>query len=282
MAERRIKNDTDEDIYISDVPFTINAGETVDIGQYGHIHDLALSDELVTRLGNGDFKMEDTDNPGSYYTTSQAVRIITNIPLISPMDDEGRQFLRAESRPLSCTTFFTTAGDDTGIGDGTRLEWDASIDTAGYWYTNDDDDKVPIGMKRHSVFLQFKDSIWMKEGAIYYQDVSKGSFLDMCVQCPHMLVFMYNGQLYVNITGDWLTVDHYLNRHPIQGSVPMGDELNTETCSQELSAYLRYRLCITVPEDDVTSYGYMEIEVYRKRTVDLDSLIGTGMVPYTP
>ena len=282
MAERRVKNDTDEDVYISDVPFTILAGETVDIRQYGHVHDLALSDQLVTRLGNGDFKMEDTENTGKYYTPAQAVRIITNIPLISPMDNEGRQFLRAESRPLSCTTCFTTIGDNGGLGNGSRLEWDASITDTGYWLTNADDSSIPTGFKRHLVNLQFSDSIWLKEGALYYMNCEHGSTMDMMVQCPHMLVFMYLGQLYVNITGDWLTVDHYLKKHPMQGNVQMGDELNTETCSQELPSYLRYVCQITVPTTDTSSFGYMELEVYRKRTVDLDSLIGTGIVPYTP
>jgi hypothetical protein len=62
----------------------------------------------------------------------------------------------------------------------------------------------------------------------------------------------------------------------------MGDEINTETCSQEMPSYLRYVLWVTVPEADTSSYGYMEMEIYRKRTVDLDNLIGVGMFPYNP
>ena len=282
MTERRVKNDTDEDIYISDVPFTILAGQTLDISQFGHPNDLAISDELVERLGSGDFKLEDPNNVGKYYNRPQAVRIITDVPVISPMDSEGRQFLRAESRPLSCTTYFTTKGDNGGLGQGSRLEWDASITATGYWLTHDDDNNIPEGMKRHSIFITFTDSIWIKEGALYYMGAMKSSYVDMCVLCPHMLVFMYFGALYVNITGSDLVVDHYLNHHPIQGDVPMGDEINTETCSQELPSYLKYRLCVTVPIADNSSYGYMELETYRQRTVDLDALIGTGIVPYTP
>jgi hypothetical protein len=122
-------------------------------------------------------------------------------------------------------------------------------------------------MKQISVTIQFCDSIWLKEGTIYYMDCDKGSYIDMEVLCPNGGYYMYLGQVYQNTTGNDLAVDHYLFRHPMQDNVPMGDELNTETCSQELPSYLKFRLTVTVPEADVTSYGYMEVELYRRRTV---------------
>jgi hypothetical protein len=177
---------------------------------------------------------------------------------------------------------FTCNGDGTGIGDGERMCWDASITDEGYWLTHEDDADIPEGMKRHSVTISFRDSIWIKEGTIYYMNAMKNSYVDMFVLCPPTGVFMYLNQLYVNMTGNYLVVDHYLNRHPIQGSVPIGDELNTETCSQELPSFLSFRLSATVPIEDVSSYGYMEMEIYRNRTVDLDDLINVSIIPYTP
>ena len=107
MAERIIKNDTDETIVLKDLgSISIDAGETFDLGNSFHAHDLTVSDELLTRLGNGDLKLQNPDVPNTFYTTAQALRIINMTPIISPMDEEGRQFLRAESRPLSCTTAF--------------------------------------------------------------------------------------------------------------------------------------------------------------------------------
>jgi hypothetical protein len=186
---------------------------------------------------------------------------------LEPKDSEGKLFNRAESRPLNCTTCFTTCGDTNGgtpvIGGGNRLAWDASV--ASGWV--DDESGAPEGMKQFSVTIQFCDSIWLKEGTIYYMDCDKGSYIDMEVLCPNGGYYMYMGQVYQNTTGNDLVVDHYLFKHPMQDNVPMGDELNTETCSQELPSYLKFKLIVTVPEADVTSYGYMEIEVYRIRTV---------------
>ncbi|MHA1787855.1 MAG: hypothetical protein ACTSXT_01380 [Candidatus Helarchaeota archaeon] len=179
-------------------------------------------------------------------------------------DESGKLFVRAESRPINCTTCFTTCGDILGnnpqIGAGNRLEWDAS---------NEDDFNVisGTGFKKKEITIQFCDSIWIKEGTIYYMNCLKNSTLDIEILCPPESYYMYLGQLQQNTTGDWLVVDHYLLKHPLQGSVPMGDELNTESCSQELPPYLKYKITITVPEDDFVSYGYIEIELYRKRTV---------------
>jgi hypothetical protein len=182
------------------------------------------------------------------------------------LDPSGKLYTRAESRPLDCTTCFTTCGDTDGanpvIGAGPRLAWDAS--SVG-WV--DDENGAPDGMKQISVTIQFCDSIWLKEGTIYYMDCDKGSYIDMEVLCPNGGYYMYLGQVYQNTTGNDLAVDHYLFRHPMQDNVPMGDELNTETCSQELPSYLKFKLTVTVPEADVTSYGYMEVELYRRRTV---------------
>lgn len=182
-------------------------------------------------------------------------------------DYEGKEFNRAESRPLTCTTMFTTVGDIVGaspaIGAGPRMAWDASVSEG--WV--DDENGAPTGMKQFSVTIQFCDSVWIKEGTVYYMNCMKNSLADMEVLCPNGGYYMYQGQLYQNTTGVDLTVDHYLMKHPMQDCVPMGDELNTETCSQELPSYLKYRFTATVPEADVTSYGYLELELYRARTV---------------
>jgi len=189
---------------------------------------------------------------------------------IQEKDADGKVYVRAESRPLQCTTYFTTAGDDDSsgvvqpIGAGDRMFWDASEPSGSTPWTTED---APEGMKQFSVDISFMDSIWLKEGTIYYMDCMKGSYIDMQVICPNGLYYMNLGQVYQNTTGSDLIVDHYLNKHPMQGSVPMGDELNTESCSQELPSYLRFRMTITVPLADDSSYGYMEMEAYRERTV---------------
>ena len=186
---------------------------------------------------------------------------------LHPKDSEGRDYLRAESRPLMCTTCFTTCFDTNGgtpvIGGGNRIYWDASVGDG--WV--DDESGAPDGMKQFSVEGSFCDSVWIKEGTVYYMSATKGSYIDMEVVCPNGGYYMYLGSIGQNTTGDDLVVDHYLFKHPVQGDVPMGDELNTETCSQEIPSYMKFKMTVTVPESDTTSYGYMEIELYRQRTV---------------
>lgn len=209
-----------------------------------------------------------TDPEKAGFDAIVVVHIPTPLPVVEqPKDEYGKPYVRAESRPLACTTYFTSCGDTLGaspvIGSGNRLAWNASVSEG--WVN--DENGAPSGMKQFSIIVQFCDSIWLKEGALYYMNCSKGSYGDMEVLCPHGGYYMYLGQVYQNTTGYDLVVDHYLMKHPLQGDVPMGDELNTESCSQELPSYLKFRFTVTVPEADVTSYGAMELEMFRCRTV---------------
>lgn len=49
----------------------------------------------------------------------------------------------------------------------------------------------------------------------------------------------------------------------------MGDELNSETTSSAIPPNYKFWLEVTVPESDNLSNGWVEIELYRKRTVIL-------------
>jgi len=193
--------------------------------------------------------------------------IPTPLPQEDPFlkDQQGKLWVKAESRPLNCTTLFTTRGDVVGaspdIGEGPRMEWDASV--PGEWTTVG----APTGYKRKVIDIQFCDSIWLKEGSVYYMGAKKGSRIDMEIVCPNGGYYIYLGEVRQNTTGNDLVIEHYVNDLPIQGDVPMGDELNTETCSQELPNYLKFKLEVTIPESDVDSYGYAVMEIYRQRTV---------------
>lgn len=177
-------------------------------------------------------------------------------------DPDGKPYSRAESRPLNCTTCFTGCGDsDSNIGDGVELAWDASDDTQFQTI-------VDSSFKRQRVVFSFLDSVWIKEGTIYYHNVLQGSYMDMFIVCPA------GGYYYANDgTPRYAAVDtavaHYVIHHPIQGTVAMGDELNTETCSSELPNSYKFWLEITVPQEDNSSNGHFEIEMYRTRTVIL-------------
>lgn len=208
-------------------------------------------------------RINDQDNPLDVSDFETNYKASANQEIV-PHDDEGKNYVRAESRPLNCTTCFTSCGDISGdnpqIGAGPRMYWDAS-ESEG-WET----ENAPSGYKQFSTRVSFCDSVWLKEGTIYYMNAKKGSYCDMQVICPSGYYFLYQGQVAQSQSDD-MVVDHYLFKHPMQGDVPMGDELNTESCSQELPSYLQFEFTATVPESDTDSYGYMEMELYRVRTV---------------
>lgn len=248
-----------QEIVAAGLPIDPNTGARF----YGVRADWVGSEWITTVIVYDDFSAGETTTLDGIVTA----HIPTPLPPVPEFikDIEGKLFTRAESRPLQCTTCFTTCGDTDGetpvIGAGNRLAWDASI--SGDWTT----EGIPTGYKQASVIISFCDSIWLKEGTLYYIGSSKGSYVDMVVLCPNGYYYMYLGEVKQNTSGNDLVVDHYLFKHPLQGDVPMGDEINTETCSQELPSYLKFKLIVTVPVADVTSYGYMELELYRKRTV---------------
>lgn len=178
-----------------------------------------------------------------------------------PKSDDGKTIVRAESRPLNNTTVFTCRGDSgSNIGDGKIIAWD---------FSNDDDEiSAPEGYKRKRLEFSFLDGIYVKEGACYHFDSPKGCYVDFYIVCP-------DGQYYYDNNGDLkqasvdMVIHHYVNHHFIQGSVPMGDELNTESCSQSIPNNYKFWVDVTTPDSDVNSNGFISLEIYRERTVIL-------------
>jgi hypothetical protein len=183
-----------------------------------------------------------------------------NKPLFS-FTQEGKPNVIASSRPYGTETYFTTCGDDTDIGNGKRMEWDFS--------NSDDEVTAPTGFKRKRMDLTFIDPIYIKEGSLYYHNAPKGCYGDCYVVCP------IGGWFYTNAgalaqASEPTIIFHYVNKHPIQGSVPMGDELNTEeTQINPIFPGYILRIEITTPDTDTLSNGVVEFESFRARTVTL-------------
>lgn len=180
-----------------------------------------------------------------------------------PRSEDSKEIVRAESRPLDCTTVFTSRGDsDTEIGEGKILSWD---------FSNDDDIvEMPSGsgMKRKRIEFKFLDDIYLKDGAVYFFNTKKGSYGDVYVVCPAGQYYLKNDGTPAIATEDTI-VAYYMVHMMIQGDCPMGDEFNTEACSEKLPKNYKFRIDITVPEDDNNSNGYINLEIFRKRTVIL-------------
>ena len=180
---------------------------------------------------------------------------------IKPLSPDGKEYVRAESRPLNCTTIFTGVGDNVEIGDGKMLIWD---------FSNDDDLVTPpTNCKRKRLEFNFLDSVYIKEGTIYIKDAPKGCYLDFYIVCPAGQYYLDNNDILRLAEMDTITA-HFVAKHHMQGSVPMGDELNTETCSEEIPNNYKFWIDITTPDTDNTSSGSISLELYRKRTVVLE------------
>lgn len=187
-----------------------------------------------------------------------------NKPL-HPITPDSKTKVVSVSRPDGTTTCFTTCGDDTvanTIGTGKRVEWDFSN-------SNDEIATPPTGKKVKRIEFQFIDPVYMKEGTIYFFNAVKNSYVDFWVVCPDGEIYLDNDGSPQVASGDVL-INHWVIKHPIQGDVPMGDELNTEA-AQETPVPTNYKLRaeICVPDTDNTSNGCVELELYRTRTVVL-------------
>lgn len=181
----------------------------------------------------------------------------------TPKMGDGRPIVRADSRPLGTSTYFTGRGDTLGvdIGFGKEIFWDFS----------NDDDLIAIPdpyttMKRKRIDLVMNDPSFIKEGTLYWMNGKKGSYLNMTIVCPQ-------GGYYLdrNGTPQYASTDvivyKYVNHHHFAGDCPIGDELNSEGAQETATpvGYI-YRLEITVPLSDTDSYGWGNLEMYRYRT----------------
>jgi hypothetical protein len=194
-----------------------------------------------------------------------------------PHMPDGRPIIRADTRPLNTQTYFTTSGDDEGIGDGKELVWD---------FSNDDDlvpsGSVPSGYKAKEIKLKFNCPVYLKDGAIYFFDAPWGQhmYMDIMVpsgsyypnpegQIPAAMLGLPGDDMYAQApSGSDVLFQRYVNNHKTYGDCPMGDELNAEGAAVDaLPVGWFLRGLIITPEDDDTSKGYASMEMYRCHTV---------------
>ncbi len=195
-----------------------------------------------------------------------------------PTMTDGRPIVRADTRPLDTSTYFTMAGDTaSGIGDGAVLKWD---------FSNDDNEtecayfNTPDGYKTKHIELTFIDPIYLKDGALYFFDVPWGAYCDMHVVVPAGNYYPNdNGTIPASALGlpgtdmySYASADvayvNYVNSHHMYGDCPMGDELNAEGAAID-AVPVGWKLVghITTVSGDNTSKGFASFECYRHRTV---------------
>lgn len=190
-------------------------------------------------------------------------------------DPLGKWIVRSESKISGFDIVFTGAGDkmdgDMEIGGGTPFVFDFS--DANQLVT------APVGFKRVRVDWQFNDSVYIKEGTIYFYNMPKGSYVNMLIVCPAGYPYGYKvhgrpvedyDKLQYAVATEDTVVNRWVLNYRMEGSCPMGDEFNTESAADS-SAPLHYiwRAEITIPE--ITNWeechGHWSIELYRPSSV---------------
>lgn len=194
-----------------------------------------------------------------------------DVPLpvpVQPIDSDDKPYVRAEPRPLSCTTIFTGSGDKLEdsegpavIGGGNRIVWNAK--NSGEFTTVG----APTGFKQKIIDLVFCDEIYMRAGYIF-ANCEVEDYLDLYVMCPPGWPYSDGTQLRYNTTGDYLAIDHNVVHFPLN-SGNSGICLDSGTASQPVPAGYVIRAVITIPEDDVNCSGSAILMLYRRRTVVL-------------
>ena len=168
---------------------------------------------------------------------------------LDPVDDGGKAYVRAEVRPMECTTMFTSRGDTVNdIGDGERTSWN-SADPSG-WTT----EGAPSGYKQLTKDLQFMDPIFVTAGCCMYENCPFGSELDMYV-------------MYEAAPGYFVPVDHFVSAWPMSGTCSEGSTIDSTTISSALPPYLVLRFIYTIPENETSARGAAALKIYRERTV---------------
>lgn len=202
------------------------------------------------------------------------------VPLTDPQPPrmpDGREIIRADTRPLGTQTIFTMAGDSTGVGDGQIMIWDFGNSDNDY-----EGDEVPAGYKCKRIVMTFTNEVYLKDGTVYFFDAPWGSYCDFFVEVPQGRYYpnsfgnipasalgLSGSQMYSYADKD-IKFACFVNKHHMYKDCPMGDELNAEGCQLEpvpvgwlLVAY------IYTPESDFSLKGYGSFEMYRTRTTIL-------------
>lgn len=286
MAQRTIKNYTNEDLIIRDLgDLTIPANSAVDIGgNESRLLELASSEDLLAALAQGIEKYQINDGNRDL-NFSNGIDLIRKIQRPTETDELGRWVVRADSRKSGYDVAFCGQGDDlqTGrIGEGTPFLWDFSAPAQDpRWVTSETDPTIPNGYKRQKIRWFFSDWVFVKEGTLYFFNAPKGTYLNFRVIAPPNTFFTrkklddhQNAILNIFPSGDqFVPFLHWVINYYIEGSAPMGDELNTESAADN-PAYpgLIWECELTAPDVNNISefHGHFSLEVYRITQDDQD------------
>lgn len=278
MAQRIIKNYTDQDLIIADLgDILIPANGALDIGgDEVKLINLASSDDLLDIISLGVDKCQVNDGARDL-SKSEAIDLIRKIQRPTEVDNLGRWVVRSDSRKTDWDAIFQGCGDnlETGeVGGGIPFTFDFSVSSDDPRWDNE---HAPTGYKMQTIDWRFCDFVYIKEGTLFYYNAPRGSYMNFSVIAPPGTSYVEkfsNPDLTVSkktllTNTNWVEFIRWLVHYSFEGSAPMGDELNTESASDNASpSFFVWRAQVCIP--DVPGYeqahGHWALEMYRIST----------------
>lgn len=276
MASRIIKNYTNEDFIIKDIGnIVVPANGSVDIGgDEQHLVDLAGSEDILRCLSSGvdQFQLNDGMKDLSF---SEGIDLVRKIQRPTEIDSLGRWVVRADSRKRHYETVYTGRGDKENpkaYGEGSWFKFDFSVPSSDIRWV-----QAPFGWKKQRIEWKFLDGVLLKEGAIYFFNMPKGSYINFYVVTP-------TGGYYYKKTIDSnydvtrelveaqedVIVSRWVVDYPLEGTAEAGDKLNTEAAQANPAPnYIIWTCDVMVPEVQgwQEAHGHWTLEIYRHSTV---------------
>lgn len=275
-----VTNITDHEHVLGDLrSFTVAVSGTVDLLNYFSAEEVARSDDLLVCLADEHLIITVS---GDVLTPGRAIRYVSLHKHVNPLAPDGREIIRADSRPVGTQTYFTMSGDSaTGIGDGGELRWDFSNDD--YMYDSNDVENGPTvasGIKAKRLDIEFHEPIHTKDGAVYFFDAPWGSYCEMFItvpagnyypnpagSIPAAALGLSGTDMYAYATKD-VFYGSFIQKHYMYETCAMGDDLNSEGSQVDATPTGWYITgLIFTPESDNVSKGYASLEIYRKKSV---------------
>jgi hypothetical protein len=272
------RNTTDQVMIFDDLHhFDLAASGSVNLLEYFNNTEIARSDDLVLKISSGDLIV---NNGFRDLDASEGIRYISLYKHLNPTTDDGREIIRADTRPLGTQTYFSMSGDDIEndiIGEGKLMAWDFSNDDDLYDPNDFENPRsVASGMKAKLIDLYFFHDVYLKDGAIYFFDAPWGCYCEMYIIVPSVTYYPNpNGPipaaaLGLSGTGKYaystkrVMYATYVQKHLMYRDCPMGDELNAEGATTDpIPPGWSMSAMIVTPESDTGLKGYGAFEMYR-------------------
>ena len=276
MSQRIIKNYTANDIIIKDLgDVRIPADGAVDLGgDENMLIQLATSDDLLNALSMGIDKVQLNDGVRDF-GFSQGIDVIRKIQKPTETDNLGRWVVRADSRKKGFETVFTGRGDSTEgkYGEGSWFKWDFEAPASDPRWIS-----APSGYRAQRIEWRFIDWVLLKEGAVYIFNMPKGSYMNMFITIPAGEYYLSKTiDKYGNVTEtptmttETTTISRWVNYISLEGTIEVGDELNTESAMEKPAPNSAiWTSDIYVPETEgwQKAHGHWTLEIYRYRSIN--------------